>query len=233
MEDGSRIRGGPDWVRKQQYTIEAVAGSATDSATMSGPMLRALLERRFKLKMHVETERTLAYNLVVAPGGLKIKPVAVGSCEIPPPNPGLPLVNGMAQVAPRSVAEMRRVAKPLCGMSGGPNGPNWVTIGGEVTFSDLTGVLRTRFDRGSTRGIAVTDKTGITDKFNIDLESLVDASAGPENAYRLRRDGDTTDAPRAPTIFTALEQQLGLRLEPVQVPREYLMIDSIERPGAN
>jgi uncharacterized protein (TIGR03435 family) len=39
--------------------------------------------------------------------------------------------------------------------------------------------------------------------------------------------------PRAPTIFDALEQQLGLRLEPVQVPREYLVIDAIERPGRN
>jgi uncharacterized protein (TIGR03435 family) len=44
---------------------------------------------------------------------------------------------------------------------------------------------------------------------------------------------DAAGIARAPTIFDALEQQLGLRLEPVQVPREYLVIDSIERPGPN
>jgi uncharacterized protein (TIGR03435 family) len=44
---------------------------------------------------------------------------------------------------------------------------------------------------------------------------------------------DAAGVLRAPTIFDALEQQLGLRLEPVQVPREYLVIDSIERPDPN
>jgi uncharacterized protein (TIGR03435 family) len=43
----------------------------------------------------------------------------------------------------------------------------------------------------------------------------------------------TGNVARAPAIFDALEQQLGLRLEPVQVPREYLVIDAIERPGPN
>ena len=88
VEDGLRVRGGPDWVHKEQYTIEAVANGTPDAATMSGPMLRALLERRFKLKTHVETEQTRAFNLVVAPGGLKIKPVAAGACEVPPARPG-------------------------------------------------------------------------------------------------------------------------------------------------
>ena len=111
----------------------------------------------------------------------------------------------------------------------GPNGPNWVTIGGEATFDALTQVLRGRLGRG----IGVTDKTGITDKFNWDLESAVDgnalclARAHPSDWSGGRR------RPRAPTIFDALEQQLGLRLEPVQVPREYLVIDAIERPGPN
>src|SRR6185503_16424054 len=91
-ESGLRVRGGPDWVRSERYTIEAVADAATDTATMSGPMLRALFERRFKLKTHVETEQTLAYNLVVAPGGLKIKPVPAGSCEVPPAAGSPPVV---------------------------------------------------------------------------------------------------------------------------------------------
>jgi uncharacterized protein (TIGR03435 family) len=228
VEEGLRIRGGPDWVRTERFTIEAIADSTADAATMSGSMLRALFARRFKLKTHVETEQTTAFNLVVAPGGLKIKPVASGACEIPVGKPGAPLLNGMPQPTPRSLAEVRRAAKPPCGISHGPNGPNWVTVGGEATFEALTQMLRGRLGNG----LAVTDKTGITDTFNWDLESAVDGNASALPSVLLTGAADA-DVPRAPTIFVALEEQLGLRLEPVQVPREYLVIDAIERPGAN
>jgi uncharacterized protein (TIGR03435 family) len=105
---------------------------------MSGPMLRALFERRFKLKTHVETEQTTAFNLVVAPGGLAIKPVASGACEMPIGKPGAPVPNGMPQGTPRSFADVRRGQKPRCGVWGGVNGPNWVSVAGEATLGQLT-----------------------------------------------------------------------------------------------
>jgi hypothetical protein len=73
-EDGTRVRGGPDWVRAEKYTIAAI-GDSTDAATLQGPMLLELLERRFKLKSRVETEETPVYALTIASGGLKIKPL--------------------------------------------------------------------------------------------------------------------------------------------------------------
>jgi uncharacterized protein (TIGR03435 family) len=243
IEDGIRVRGGPDWAHKQQYTIEAVTSEmpSPSAATMRGPMLRALLERRFKLKTHVETEQTRAYNLVVAPGGLKIKPAASGSCAAPAARPGEQLVNGQpVQIlagggivvgggAPRDVADVRRDAKPPCGVANGPHGPNCVSIGGEATFDQL--LLRLRLLLGN--GIGVTDKTGITDKFNWDLEYAVDGNVSDGCRGIRLTDAGGGNVQRASTIFDALEQQLGLRLEPTQVPREYLVIDSIERPGPN
>jgi uncharacterized protein (TIGR03435 family) len=101
-------------------------------------------------------------------------------------------------------------------------------LSGQANFGALTQFLRARLGNG----IGVTDKTGITDKFNWDLEYLPDAIAGPGSTSGIIPDADAKVA-RAPTIFDALEQQLGLRLEPTQVPREYLVIDSIERPGPN
>ena len=44
---------------------------------------------------------------------------------------------------------------------------------------------------------------------------------------------DSSSVPPAPPLEIALEQQLGLRLEPAQAPREYIVIDAIERPAAN
>src|SRR5262249_11233420 len=72
VEDGRRVRGGPSWILSERYTIEAAAATASDAATMQGPMLRALLEKRFKLKVHVDSEDVPAFDLVIAKGGLKI-----------------------------------------------------------------------------------------------------------------------------------------------------------------
>src|SRR5688572_25401866 len=61
VENGTMVRGGPDWVRSERYTIEATAGSAADAATMSRTMLLRLLERRFQLKAHLESEQIPAF----------------------------------------------------------------------------------------------------------------------------------------------------------------------------
>jgi uncharacterized protein (TIGR03435 family) len=50
---------------------------------------------------------------------------------------------------------------------------------------------------------------------------------------RLQMASDPSAVPPAADLFTALEQQLGLRLEPAQVPREFIVIDHIERPSPN
>ncbi len=47
VEDGRRVRGGPDWIRTDRYTIEAVGDAQAAAEMMRGPMLRELLERRF------------------------------------------------------------------------------------------------------------------------------------------------------------------------------------------
>src|SRR5215831_19273503 len=110
VEDGLRVRGGPDWVRKDRFSIEAIAQGPSDAATMQGPMLRALLERRFQLKIHIETEQVPAFALTVAKGGLKIKPTKEGECEKPPaPTPGVPSL-----LRPPTADDVRRGVKPWC-----------------------------------------------------------------------------------------------------------------------
>src|SRR5262249_53480939 len=76
VEDGRRVRGGPDWIRNDSYTIEAVAGSGAspDAQTLKGPMLQRLLERRFQLKAHIQSEGVPAFMLNVAKSGLKMQP---------------------------------------------------------------------------------------------------------------------------------------------------------------
>jgi uncharacterized protein (TIGR03435 family) len=235
-EDGLRVRGGPEWVRSERYTIEAVAGGLAEADTMRGAMLLALLESRFKLKAHIETEQIPAFALTVAPGGLKIKPVQASgispdgfiattvtsdACE-----PGPPMDVPAIRI-PRSFAEVRGGAKPSCGMTASLNGPNFVMVGGAAGMPALARLLRGRLGN-----VPVMDKTGSTELFNFILEFVIDENT-PGQVFATQKAEDPASVPRGQTIFAALEQQLGLRLEPARAPREFIVIDHVERPAAN
>lgn len=67
----------------------------------------------------------------------------------------------------------------------------------------------------------VVDETGLTGKYDFELKWADDAT----NA--------TADTSTAPGLFTALQEQLGLKLEPAKAPADVLVVDKVERPGAN
>ena len=99
--------------------------------------------------------------------------------------------------------------RPPCAI-GGTGGS---LIGGAVTMAQLADVLSNRVGR------VVIDKTELPGRFNVDLAWTPDSSStGPQ-----------TDI-SAPSLFTALQEQLGLRLQSSAGPVEVLVIDSVERP---
>jgi bla regulator protein BlaR1 len=223
-EDGLRVKGGPDWVRNERYTIEAVAEGPADAATIQGPMLRALLERRFQLRTHIDSEQVPAFALSVDKRGLKIKPAQPGTCEpLPEPKPGVPVMDQR-----RSFENARRGEKPSCGLAVVRNGPNVVMVGGGQTIDGLITFLGASVGR-----IRVLDKTGITDKFNFILEFANDENTPGASMLFRRQDVEPSDIPRGPSIYSALEDQLGLRLEPTRAPRAFVVIDHVERLSPN
>jgi uncharacterized protein (TIGR03435 family) len=92
-----QISGGPGWIDSERYDIEAKADGKTGPKQMAEPMLQALLETRFKLKVHRETKELPIYVLTVAKSGLKIQPAKEGSCVTP--EPGKPPAPGQRQSA--------------------------------------------------------------------------------------------------------------------------------------
>jgi uncharacterized protein (TIGR03435 family) len=198
-------------------------------------MLRALLERRFGVKVHVETEQIPALKLTVAPGGLKMREGICIKSEVP---------SGGGWAA-QSVAAVRRnldaarrgeTTTGRCGMAAAPNGPNLLTVGAGVPVEPLAEML------GEGLEVPVIDQTGIpgTALFNFVLEFALDDSVRREFREQLAAAGnelqiasDPSTVPRAPGIFTALEEQLGLKLEPVRAPRDFIVIDQAERPAPN
>jgi bla regulator protein BlaR1 len=219
VENGMRVKGGPSWVRSDRYSIEAVAAGEPDGPTMSGPMLRELLERRFQLTVHTETVQVPAYSLVVAKGGLKIKPMPEGGCTPrPPATPGVP-----RQPLPPAPAD-----KPYCGANGTRNGLNTVITIGGMELSSLPEMLG--ISLGGTR---ILDKTGISDKFNFVFEFAVDENATEAPAPLGPPSGEPPDIPLTSNIVSALEKQLGLSLIKDKAPRDVIVIDRVERPTPN
>jgi uncharacterized protein (TIGR03435 family) len=73
-------------------------------------------------------------------------------------------------------------------------------------------------------GRPVVNETGLAGRFDFTLESEPPASASAEGSV---------DNSGKPSIFTALQEQLGLKLETRKVPVEMLVVDRIERPTGN
>jgi uncharacterized protein (TIGR03435 family) len=219
--DSSHVRGGPGWVRSQMFSIAAKAEGVTDRAVMMGPMLRALLEERFRLKTHREVEELPMYVLVAAKGGLKIQPIEPGGCVA---------AAAVADLSPADTLALNRGAKPVCG--------NFTSLGDGVNANwSLGGTTLSRFANSILSGVLdhyVLDKTGAAGLFNIRLQFALDDSIRPDVFGGGRPiDPPPSDIEKAPAIFGALEQQLGLNLEKTKGPHEYLVIDRVERPSEN
>ena len=67
----------------------------------------------------------------------------------------------------------------------------------------------------------VVDQTGLTGKYDFLLKYTFDESKAP------------ADGSAPPTIFTAIQEQLGLKLEPTKTATDVMVIDKVERPGEN
>lgn len=81
---GPAVQGGPSWIN-DRYTILAKPETPEGRATMVGPMMQALLEDRFKLKVHRASREIPGYDLVVAKGGPKLPPPRDCPTGTPPP----------------------------------------------------------------------------------------------------------------------------------------------------
>jgi len=178
-------------------------------AMMRGPMMRVLLEERFHLKVHHQTVEGPVYFLTVARGGSKLHPFIEGSCT-PYSTPRPPLQPGQKYC----MSNISALTPPSVEIEG-------------ATLDQFSKTLLAVIDR------PVTNKTGIAGRFDIRLEF---AREGTRFASMpLLRDGAPAPASEyvtdAPSIFTAVQDKLGLKLESGKGPVESFVIDQIEKPA--
>jgi uncharacterized protein (TIGR03435 family) len=222
------VSGGPSWTSSDLYQIEAKAEGTPKQEMMRGPMMQALLEERFKLKIRRETRESPAWLLTVAKGGPKLQPFKEGSC-VPDSFPPVPPPPGQRSCFELDQEDARRRAE-LAG--GAPTGFGLYQRGTSLgAFSVwLFGIS----DR------VIVDKTGITGRYDIRLgftpDDTTPGALRRVQIMRERNGGQPDAAPDpagAPPLLTAIQQQLGLKLEPDKAPREFLVIDHVERPSGN
>lgn len=212
----TQLAGDPSWIDSDHYDIVAKADGNPSVQQMEGPMLRALLEERFRLALHRETRQLPVYKLSVGKSGPKFQPTKEGSCT--------PYVTS----APPPITRQGEPLPNLCGFRRTAADPaNRILDGQGITMSYLATTLSRTYI--STLGRNVIDGTGLTGMFDIYLKWAIDPpTTTPGDA------GNATPPDLAgPSIFTAVQEQLGLTLEPTKGPVEVLVIDHIEKPSGN
>jgi uncharacterized protein (TIGR03435 family) len=200
----SKVEGGPDWLDTVRYDITAKAAEAAPSDQMT-LMFRPLLADRFKLAMHIEARDTAIFALVRARSdgrlGPQLRVSSVTDCD----------ATRAAQA--RGAALAAGDGRPIC--AGRAQAGS--IIAGAVSMDELA--------RNTSRmvGRVVVDRTGLPGRYDLDLKFTPEAdltAAPPPN-----RPPDAL-----PSFFVALEEQLGLKLEPQRGPVDVVVIDSIQRP---
>jgi uncharacterized protein (TIGR03435 family) len=203
-----QISGGPKWIDSQHFDIEGKSEDPRASNDQLRLMLQSLLEDRFKLKLHRETKQSSIYALVVAKGGPKIK---LSADQISPDVDG---------PAPPGAGPNRGVVRIGVGN----------LVGNAATLSRLATTLSPRVDR------LIVDRTNLPGRYDLRLQWAPDPA---ENLFEVPlaifdMDGKTlTSDPTGPSIFAAIQEQLGLKLESAKGPLDVLVIDHAEQPSAN
>jgi uncharacterized protein (TIGR03435 family) len=204
---GTAVEGGPSWIYSDRYTIEATATGTPRDAVMQGPMLQTILEDRFKVKVHRETREVPLYHLTVASGGPRLRPFKQGTC--------VPIDAKREQPVPPPLPQGQR----YCDSFVTPKGATLSIHAEGSSVEEFATLFLSTLSFAERR---VVDRTGITGLFDIELEFTPPRSAD-----------DPAAASSGVSVFTALREQLGLRLESARGPGEFLVIDQVERPTAN
>jgi uncharacterized protein (TIGR03435 family) len=211
-----QIAGGPEWVNTSRFDVDARTTLNLPPDAMA-EMLKNLLAERFRLKVHVEPREIEVYALVLARGDGRLGPglrkpavdcEAVEAARRKAAAAGTP----PAQVTPPKPGE-----RPECGMlNSAMNGVVKLATGGTPLSAVPTAIQ-------PTVGRPVIDRTGLAGRWDIELEYSITTTSLT-----------AADQPNAPTsVFTALQEQLGLKLESRKERMDVLVIDRIEMPTPN
>jgi uncharacterized protein (TIGR03435 family) len=234
---------GPSWLDSERFDVTATVPEGTTKEQAS-VMLQNLLLDRFGIKLHHETKELPLYELTLAKNGPKLK-ASVADPNAPPdgappePPKGPPPIgkDGFPQLPPGRKGQMMMIT---------PRG--FHMLAGDQPVSALADML------GNMLSSPVVDKTGLTGVYDYTLDFSRDSVPGPglpglpppspgkDSAGVIATvpgPGPATgpaagpvaaaDQPDAPSLFVAIQEQLGLKLEKKKGPLDLIVIDQAEK----
>jgi uncharacterized protein (TIGR03435 family) len=204
-----QISGGPSWISTDRFDIEAKAADAQLPLTQMPLLVQHLLSDRFQLRIHSEMKEVPVYELTIGKGGSKLEPAqepetsVPGGAPLPAPPDGMPRPGGFRM----GFGQIAASAVPL---------------------TNLVQAL------SQSLGRPVIDKTGLTGRFTFKLTWTPDALTGrvPAGTGPITINGQLVD-PNGPSLVTALQEQLGLKVDSTKGPVDVWVIDSVQRPTEN
>jgi uncharacterized protein (TIGR03435 family) len=191
----------PDWVEREHYDVIAKPPDGVEVAPNMAALLRSLLRDRFGFQAHADTRNLPIYELVTVRDDRRLGPQL------------RPAAFDCAARKPGAPSPLDAKGESLCGIT---VGPNRVIVRG-YPLSRFAASLTSPLQR------IVVDRTGLSGPWNIDLRFT------PDQPVALSGVIAPTD-PNVPRLVTAVQEQLGLRLEPSRGPVDVLVIDRISRP---
>jgi uncharacterized protein (TIGR03435 family) len=217
-----QISGGPDWISTEHFDIDAkMDSSVADALAKLSPedrnrarqhMLQLLLEDRFHLTIHRDTKDLPVYTLVIAKNGPKLQESKPGDTPITAPK------------SPNS-GEAMQISKGSIQMNFSGDGMRHIS-GPAISTAGLATMLSAQLGR------PVFDKTGLTGKYDVTLQWAPDQTPSSPVMSSGMASSAATDLGGA-SIFTAIQEQLGLKLEAGKGPVETIVIDHVEKPSGN
>jgi uncharacterized protein (TIGR03435 family) len=210
-----QIIGGPGWVASDRFDIVAKAEGdiqpdAAGPPTQMFLMVRGLLADRFKFVAHEETRDQPVYVLRLDRSDGKLGP------QLRPSTVDCAAMRGAMRGGPPPGPPPQGQA-PMCGAMFGPGR----MMSGGTPIDMLANGLARLVSR------VVINQTGLTGNYESTLEFTPDQSQLPPGGLPPGVPAPPVDGP---SLFTALKEQLGLKLESDHAPVRVLVIDSIEQP---
>lgn len=218
-----QLSGGPSWMDSEKFDIDGKVEDSLAQQLRALPqvkqqdqmrlMVRSLLADRFKLRVSHSTKILPVFALVIAKGGPKLRavdPPDTQSAPFPaPPTPG-----GPATLPPGEVM--------ISLFTGGK-----ATMAGKAaSMANLAKML------GVQLGRHVNDETGLTGSYDFLLSYTRDSTLGGVSIVAVPSP-TSAENPGGVSIFTAIQEQLGLKLQSTKGPVDTIVINHIEEPSAN
>jgi len=223
LKQDAQLAGGPPALLAAKYDITARTVTATLGMKELPGLLRSLLADRFKLKMHTESRELPIYDLVLARSDGRLGPdlrPSKSQCS-----KGDELAAAGAALAKGDMASFLGKPGPCMVTTDPSGGPlNLMMRGDGQEMKQIVEIL-TQFT-----GRAVRDKTGLTGRYDFDMKMDLQMVLALAKRMGANIPAAAENIPQADgsSLMTALNEQLGLKLDSVRAPVDVVVIDSIE-----